>query len=380
MTMPRVFASYAQRDYNKQLRKFVEDLATELDSQTVGDAATVVFFDRKGVHAGEKWSDVIIDAVSETGVLVCLMTPRYFTRPWCGRELQTFLDRTSALPPHVKPRFIFPIWWQRPAGQRTIPKRLLEYLNTDDGYPAEYATTGVRELALEGKRIKLGKLVRRLAALITQALETAPQLPRATPVPDVEDIMNAFDEQQPYDVRVVSLTQGGDAWRPTTGEPTIAEALDTTAENLTVFIRKADTGPNLAASLRKAQDEQQVILLIADAVAPPDQTVRDINAMKELTNLSILLMDVGTPSVGAETWLGRFDPGAFAAAQAEGRFGLATSGNLSKEMEKTVYRSRSLVIGRAKTAPVRDDRLVEQAREQGISVAAQPNLSGPATG
>ena len=68
MTIPRVFASYAQRDHDKVLRKFVDELAKELDRQTVGDADTVVFFDRKDVHAGEKWSEVIIEALSEAGV------------------------------------------------------------------------------------------------------------------------------------------------------------------------------------------------------------------------------------------------------------------------------------------------------------------------
>jgi len=31
MTIPRVFASYAQRDHNKVFRKFVDELAKELD-------------------------------------------------------------------------------------------------------------------------------------------------------------------------------------------------------------------------------------------------------------------------------------------------------------------------------------------------------------
>ena len=35
----------------KVLRKFVDELAKELDRQTVGDADNVVFFDRKDVHA-----------------------------------------------------------------------------------------------------------------------------------------------------------------------------------------------------------------------------------------------------------------------------------------------------------------------------------------
>jgi hypothetical protein len=379
MTIPRVFASYAQRDHDKVLRKFIDELAKELDRQTVGDAATVVFFDRKDVHAGEKWSDVIIEALSEAGVLLCLMTPRYFTRPWCGRELQTFVERTSKLPGAAKPHFIFPVWWLRPAVPRPIPKRLAEYLNTDGEFPPEYEAMGLRDLALAGKRAKFERTARRLAVLMTRALASPPQLPPAKIVSDVFDIMNAFDEQQPNDIRVVSLTQGGDAWRPSAGEPTIAEALDATSESRTVFIRKADTGPGLIQSLLTAQAEQQIILLIVDIAQPVDATLTAINALAELENLALLLIDVGNPSVGADAWLGKFTSGAFAKARAEGRFGIATVGSLLKEMDRTVFRARTVVMGRTEPASVQDDRLADLAREQGISVAAQPNLTGPAT-
>ncbi len=378
MTIPRVFASYAQRDHDKVLRKFVDELAKELDRQTVGDADTVVFFDRKDVHAGEKWSDVIIEALSEAGVLLCFMTPRYFTRPWCGRELQTFLERTNTLPGNAKPRFIFPVWWLRPAVPRPIPKRLAEYLYTDGEFPAEYETIGLRDLALEGKRAKFEKIARRLAVLMTQVLANPPQLPPAAIVNDVVEIMNAFDEQQPNDIRVVSLTQGGDAWRPTAGEPTIAEALDATSESRTVFIRKADTGAGLETSLRDAQAGQQIILLIVDAAQPVDKALTTINDLSELTNLALLLVDVGNPSVGIDAWLAKFTPGAFAAAKAEGRFGVAAAGGLLKEMDRTVYRARSVVMGRGTPASVQGEDYTKLAREQGISTAAQPNLTGPA--
>ena len=192
--------------------------------------------------------------------------------------------------------------------------------------------------------------------------------------------MNAFDEQQPHDIRVVSLMQGGDAWRPTPGEPTIAEALDATSESRTVFIRKADTGPGLKESLLAAQAEKQVILLIVDAAQPIDQTLTTINELTELKNLAPLLIDVGNPSVGADAWLAKFEKkdGAFAAARAEGRFGVAAAGGLLTEMDRTVYRARSVVRDRGTPAAVEDNNLTESAREQGISTAAQPNLTGPA--
>jgi hypothetical protein len=377
MALPRVFASYAQLDYDKHLRKFVDDLAGELAAQAVGHPESVVFFDRKGVEAGEKWSDVILDALADSGVLLCLMTPRYFTRPWCGRELQTFLERSSRLPAGAEPRFIFPVWWLRPAVPREPPTGLKAYLSTDKEYPTEYAVMGVRDMALEGKRTKIRRVVRRLAVLITQTLARHPQLPPVTAVKDVLEIANAFDEQQAFDVRVVALTQGGDAWRPNLGEPTLAEALETSGEAQPWFIRRIATGPGLLQSLHKAQDEQQVILLVVDAQLPVDATLRAINALTELTNLTVLLVDAGTPPVGMDAWVGQFDAGAFAAAQKDGRNGVAMAYGLVKAVEKTIFQSRTNIMGRAKPIAVRDDTLTERAREQGISVGTQPSLSGP---
>jgi hypothetical protein len=189
--------------------------------------------------------------------------------------------------------------------------------------------------------------------------------------------MNAFDEQQPNDIRVVSLTQGGDAWRPSTGEPTIADALDATSEGRTVFIRKADTGPGLEASLLVAQKEQQIILLIVDAAQPIDQTLTAINDRSELTNLALLLLDVGNPPVGVEAWLAKFVPGAFAAARAEGRVGVVAAGGLLKEMDRTVFRARNIVMSRTKPASVQSDLHADLASKQGITATAQPNLTGP---
>jgi hypothetical protein len=134
----------------------------------------------------------------------------------------------------------------------------------------------------------------------------------------------------------------------------------------------------LERALVAAQDAQQVILLIVDAAQPIDQALTTINDRFELTNLALLLLDAGNPSVGADAWLANFKQGAFAMARAEGRFGVVAPGTLLREMDRTVFRARNIVQGRGNWASVQDDRLTDLAREQqGINVTAQPNLAGP---
>lgn len=106
-----VFTSYAQRDRDRYLDRFVEEFRKELQGIAVGrDPDELTFFDRD-VQAGDRWSDKIITAVNEAHVLLCLMSPAYFTRAWCGRELQAFIERESRLPaPFNGGPFIVPIW------------------------------------------------------------------------------------------------------------------------------------------------------------------------------------------------------------------------------------------------------------------------------
>src|SRR5207248_2826796 len=108
-----VFASYAQLDRDKHLENFIQQLADELRRETgASNKELMVFFDRDGVHAGDRFTDTILRAANSADTLLCLLTPTYFRREWCGRELEIFLRREKRLPESARQlRFIFPIWW-----------------------------------------------------------------------------------------------------------------------------------------------------------------------------------------------------------------------------------------------------------------------------
>jgi hypothetical protein len=171
-----VFTSYAQLDRDQYLEKFIVEFREELRAlMGAADAVALAFFDRDGVTAGDRWSAKIIDAVNGADVLLCLMSPTYFTREWCGRELEIFLRRHSKLPVGVaNSRFIFPIWWQVPLAPRPLPTRLGAYRYKDPQFPRAYESTGLRGLARQRRWGQFRQIVDRLAKLVGDTLTQPP--------------------------------------------------------------------------------------------------------------------------------------------------------------------------------------------------------------
>jgi TIR domain len=372
-----VFTSYAQRDRDKYLEKFIAEFRQELEGILVGlSSDELTFFDRDNVEAGDKWSETIIKALSEADVLLCLMSPTYFTRPWCGRELQAFIDREKALPaPYDGGPFIVPIWWRIPPVPRPLPSKLGQFNYRDAGFPDTYVKSGVRGLVRLGQELQVSLVIDTLVDLVGRARAKPHRLPQGMQVANIEDIMNAFDEQQPFDVRYLALTSGGTAFRPTQSDATVGGAVETVAERLSVFIRPLETGAGLSDRLKQAQQEQQLILLVTDAAAPVDAAVLDANGL-DLPNLAILLVDTGIPAVGSDAWINPIPAGAIAKAKSAGFVRSAAAGQLAAQMERLVDDLRRHLLSSAPAAKAEDAALTEAARLRGVPTEAA-SLSGP---
>jgi hypothetical protein len=195
-------------------------------------------------------------------------------------------------------------------------------------------------------------------------------------VRDILEITNAFDEQQPYDVRMLALTPGGDAWVPSTSDQSIGDAATETARRLQVFIRRIETGPKLLERLRTAQGQSQVLLMIADAAQPPDQLVKRINRA-QLSNIALLLVDATTPTVGADSWFARLPSGSFSQARDAGLMRVALAGEMRPQIERLIDEARRKLIGATPPLRVEDAELAQKALTSGISINQQPNLVGP---
>lgn len=380
-----VFTSYAQADREPYLAKFVDDFRETLGGfQGIHDKEErkkLAFFDRD-IVGGEKWSNAIVSALQDARVLVCLLSHTYLRRPWCGRELQVFLERSDALhlPAGASARFIFPVWWQKPQKPRPLPRRLAELNWRDPQYPKRYDEGGIWSLYRKGKAKDYRAMADRLAELVHEALEGALQLPPGAAVADIKQIQNAFDEQQDFDARLLTLTTGGDEWQPGPTDDPLKDAAEEAARKLQIFIRPVDQAQGLAAGLNKAQAEKQIILLAVDANLPTSAALTELNSLA-LPNLAVLLVQSGSTKT-FDDWLAAtgLPPGALAKAKANGLVRVPVAGTLASEMQVLLDAAGTRLSAETPPAKAIDAAITDRAKSnEGIDLEEQPILAGPGT-
>jgi FxsC-like protein len=125
------FLSYAKRNAESNLdadgvphvKRFFEELANQLAELSAKTTATrpeeVGFFDEVGIEAGGVSYAQLTDALSASRVMVCLFSPAYFQREFCGKELEYFRGRQTAWSNlnrgEQPPKVIVPLYWDEPA-------------------------------------------------------------------------------------------------------------------------------------------------------------------------------------------------------------------------------------------------------------------------
>jgi hypothetical protein len=379
-----VFTSYAQENRDQFLIKFIREFRTSLaqfEGEHGGEEAQkkVAYFDHD-VPGGTRWSPDILGALREADVLLCLMSHTYLRRPWCGRELQVFLDRdqTLARPAGATASFVFPIWWQKPRKPRALPSKLSQFNWRHDKYPKQYDTHGVWGIARHHSLPILRKMADELADLIHQTLQGALKLPPGAVVANIEQIVDAFDEQQELDVRLLALTLNGDAWQPSAMDKTVAGAVEEATRKLEIFSRPVDQVPDLSAGLLKAQSERQIILLVVDPALAPLPVLTTLNGLA-LPNLAVLYVQGAPSAPTADAWLAglALPPGSLAAAHAAGLLRTAGSGALTAEIQLLLDAADRHLTAGTQSAKAEDAALSAGAKEQGIDPDNQPHLGGP---
>src|SRR6185369_7793397 len=108
------FFSYASENYDDTVDTFFEDLCSEVGQRhrLGGESADVCFRDQKRLQMGEKWEAPLVEAVQTSAVLVCLTTPAFFFKPFCGKEHYVFDQRRRAVATNGDvPGVIIPVVW-----------------------------------------------------------------------------------------------------------------------------------------------------------------------------------------------------------------------------------------------------------------------------
>jgi hypothetical protein len=358
-----VFASYAHRDRDWQLEKFVSALRTELGRRPVfqGEPESVVFFDQDGLRIGDEWHPKLVSKVNSADTLLCLMSPWYFERDWCGRELGSFVARRKKLPGHaVESRFIFPVWWMLPDSPRPLPAALAAHQCADPCFPKDYKSKGVRGLLKGRNTVQFDAMVACLAKLIAGTVEGPLRLPPGDAVSDVRSILNAFDEQQPFDVTIIVSDAAGLDWRPSPLDVTVKQAIASVRARLGVLVRQIQVGANLAQACRQAHADRQLIVVLEVASEQQSPTLTRINQLG-LDNVAWLVVDAGTEPLDFAAWQ----------RAVRGLAAVATPGEFGLQLESLVDRARRRLMADAEV------RRAESVRLAAGAPTSLPVLTGP---
>lgn len=183
-----VFVSYSRANTKRQadcelVRRFVDELASDVEQLLGGSQDEICFFDRTDIEAGSVWTSELSEALRTARLAVCLYSPNYFNSTWCGKELQIFLERARAGAASVQgspsPTAIIPVIWL-PAMQG-LPQPVKHIQTHDAAFPESYPQMGLRQIMMLEKNAEYHVIVNALAQRVCSAIQ-ANRLPVLAPL------------------------------------------------------------------------------------------------------------------------------------------------------------------------------------------------------
>ena len=299
------FFSYASENYDKELVAFFEDLCGEVAPLTKWGSAKdphVSFRDQDNLPLMEKWAPNLMDALQNSAVMICVTSPTYFYKTFCGQEYYIFDQRRSAAagvagtaaaaanPPGV----ILPIVWT-PADE--FKTAFGDVQAKQGAFPPLYWQKGLRYL----KKLSpedYGKCVVLFAHAIVAASKEYPAIPPLANLHDFDQIPNAFNFGEWKDaagptgwlsgpsvanfVYAAALKTELDEpqgrygsrasdWRPfLPPEPlTVADISKSAAKRNQLHYRELTVDATLETELKHSRDRKNLTLVLADPKTLP---------------------------------------------------------------------------------------------------------------
>jgi hypothetical protein len=81
------FFSYTRANNDAYLKRFFEDLSTEVrERRGLPQSSGVGFFDQKEIELGADWDREIVEGLQQSSVLVAVASRAYFKSSYCGKE------------------------------------------------------------------------------------------------------------------------------------------------------------------------------------------------------------------------------------------------------------------------------------------------------
>src|SRR6266851_7287544 len=106
------FFSYCRDDWSSYMEEFFKDLSEAVRIRLgLGRHDSIGFRDAEGIDIGQPWRPALTDALQAAQTLVCVYTPRYFLRDYCGKEMEFFRLREKGIAASPRHSFVLPIVW-----------------------------------------------------------------------------------------------------------------------------------------------------------------------------------------------------------------------------------------------------------------------------
>jgi len=202
------FMSYARADDQHRdeelIREFYDDLKSAVSIRVTDQSLPIAYFDQANLQPGDSWPDEIANALCSCNTFLPIMTARYFTREYCGKEWTIFDDRRRSLGGSQPPPVIIPVLWVPPV-EGPLPDYAMNLQVTFDSMTApeperrnieDYARYGLYHLAKRKKTTHMNAydmILEQLATRIIQLSTThlLPSLARAA-LPSLKTASNRF--------------------------------------------------------------------------------------------------------------------------------------------------------------------------------------------
>ncbi len=102
----KIFLNYARQDDREgritEFRELLEKCLFEKSGNKIS------IFQDKEILGGDSWESKIYYALDSSAIMIPILTPGYFNREWCRRELQAFLDKPQKA---GKGPILIPVYW-----------------------------------------------------------------------------------------------------------------------------------------------------------------------------------------------------------------------------------------------------------------------------
>jgi len=153
---------------------FRDELTTWLREELDGEEPQI-FWDRDGIHTGNKWEDTIGQALLTSRCLVPVWAPSYFQSNWCLAEMESFLQREQVVSAGAN-SLVVPIKWHKnipPQAPKIQPMDFTRFTWTGNGFKESSVYVGFQQ--------RVQEFASDLALVVKQSPVFDPSWPILTP-------------------------------------------------------------------------------------------------------------------------------------------------------------------------------------------------------